>query len=95
RALGGHYSTQHVSTSAEAVQEGRVLLQAVSPSGSVHLGHKGTKRRDHRSICSASSNVVRHLQGTIGKSREVLDGCARAGPSPLHNIDQAHNITHI
>ena len=40
--LGGHHPTEHGRADRAAVQERRLLLQALPPSGAVHLGHQST-----------------------------------------------------
>ena len=41
RPLGGHHPPQRLQAHREALQEGRLLLQAVPPSGQVRLGRQG------------------------------------------------------
>ena len=40
--LGGHHPTEHGRADRAAVQERRLLLQALPPTGAVHLGHQST-----------------------------------------------------
>lgn len=41
RPLGGHHPAQRMQADREALQEGRLLLQAVPPTGQIHLGCQG------------------------------------------------------
>lgn len=41
RPVGGNGAAERLRAHREAVQEGRLLLQALSPAGAVHLGSEG------------------------------------------------------
>lgn len=74
----------------EALEEGWILLQALPPDGSKHLGCPRPGRRGHRGRGAASAHFTLHFQSPQCGGREVLDGRIGAGLKMLVALAKIH-----